>query len=95
MFVIPCRSDRKYSARPSLDHCGLMFFTPSNPPASRTSPDATSMTAIRRWPDWRAGSFVVNRSVLKASERPSGDHAGSSSAYASVVSRRSVPAFRS
>ena len=38
---------------------------------------------------------MVNRSVLNASERPSGDQAGSSSANASVVSRRKVLVVRS
>jgi hypothetical protein len=95
MLVMPPRSDRKKSDWPSDVHCGLMFLAPSNPPALRTVPETTSITASCSAPASSVCRLVENRSVLNAIVRPSGDHAGSSSVNASVVSRRTLPLSRS
>ena len=79
----------KKSERPSADHCGSMFFAGSKPPSARTLPLATSSSAMRGLPASRLPRFVLKRSVAKAIERPSGDHDGVSSEYASLVNRRS------
>jgi hypothetical protein len=72
-----------------------MFLAPWKPPASRTAPLATSMSAMRGLPIASTSSLVVKRSVAKAIRVPSGENAGSISAKGSLVSRRSALPARS
>ena len=55
MLEMPSRSEMKYNACPSGDHCGPMFFAPANPPTSRTFPLCTSLN----YRDW-AGYYAVS-----------------------------------
>ena len=72
-----------------------MFFPSWKEATSRTAPVATSSSARRSLPKVRLSSPVEKRSVTKAMELPSGDHAGSRSAYWSLVRRRTVPLWSS
>jgi hypothetical protein len=63
--------------------------------SARIVPRSTSSAASRYAPNESVSSDELKRSVTNAIVRPSGDHAGCRSAYASSVRRRSVSPSRS
>ena len=86
MPPVRCRSGRRWrcrrgrrrreTLRESDDHCGLMAWPSRKPPSGLISPVAGSSRAGRVGPTLRIERSVLNRSVTKAIQRPSGDQAG-------------------
>ena len=95
MLVIPCRSERKNSERPSADHCGLMFFAPVNPPGFAHRP---GRRIDDREPQIAGLDLLQPRRETVGAERDQAAVRGPRrirSANASFVSRFNCDAFRS
>src|SRR5678816_1755046 len=92
---MPFRLETKYNCRPSCDHWGLIESAPANVCTRCRRALDSSIVASSYCPIASVSRFVVNRSVANAIVRLSGDQAGCTSAYASLVRRCSRDAIRS
>src|SRR5215831_1618397 len=72
-----------------------MFFACATLGSGPIAPDDTSIDASWNMPNVSVSVDEEKRSVVNASMRPSGDHAGCKSAKASAVSGRNAPLSQS